>query len=68
MFAFTHPLKNIFPRRGRIRLQRYKNILKYANKNVKNVRNKYKKIRNLTESKGRAYKYARHRRDYRWLV
>ena len=38
------PLKNIFPRRGRIRLQRYKNILNYANENAKNVRNVCKKI------------------------
>ena len=50
MFAFTHPLKNIFPRRGRIRVQRYENILNYANENAKNVRNICKKVRNLTKS------------------
>ena len=34
---------------GWIRLQRYKNILNYANENAKNVRNVCKKIWNLTE-------------------
>ena len=47
------------------RIQSYKNILNYANGNAKNVRNICKKVRNLTESMGRANKYARHRRDYR---
>ena len=49
MFAFTHPLKNIFPQRGRIRVQRYENILNYANKNAKNVRNICEKVQNLKE-------------------
>ena len=48
--------------------QRYKNILNYANENAKNVRKICKKVQNLTESKGRAYKYARHRRYYRWIL
>ena len=59
------PLKNIFPRRGRIRMQRYKNILIYANGNAKYIQNISKKVRNLMESKGTANKYARNRRDYR---
>ena len=58
MFAFTHPLKNIFPRRGRIRVQRYKNILNYANENAKNVRNIHEKIQILTEIRNKGGKPA----------
>jgi len=32
MFAFTHPLKNTFPRRGRIRVQRYEIFFNKARK------------------------------------
>ena len=62
------PLKNIFPRRGRIRVQRYENILNYANENAKNVRKICEKVQILTENKGRAYRHARHRRYYRRLL